>query len=66
MTRVACGLVDHVHKDPACVDRPDPKRWDRCDLIERVAPTERRAASLARRRVQLDDAGDAVTGAEPQ
>src|SRR5829696_5324447 len=65
VTCVASGFLDHVNDDPAEVDRSDPERRDRRNFTERVAPAERGAASLARRRVQLDDAVDAVTEVQP-
>jgi hypothetical protein len=34
VTCVAGGLVDHVHEDPPKVDRADPERGNRCDMVE--------------------------------
>src|SRR5205823_14106857 len=65
VTCVASSLVNHVNEDPPNVHRSDPERWHSCNLTQRVAPAERGAASFARRRVQLDDAVDAVIGGEP-
>jgi hypothetical protein len=31
---VAGGLVDHVDEDPPKVDRTDPERGNRCDVVE--------------------------------
>ena len=47
VTGVASGLVDHVHKDPAHVDRSDSERRDRGNVTERVALAERDAAAFA-------------------
>ena len=65
VTCVTSCLVDHVNEDPAKVDRSDPERCDSCNVTERVALPEGGAASRARRRVQLDDAVDAVTSGQP-
>jgi hypothetical protein len=61
MTCATSGLVDHVHQDPAEVDRSDPERRDRSEVVERVASGGRSAASLARRCIQLEDAIAGVT-----
>jgi hypothetical protein len=34
VTCVASGLVDHVDEDPPEVDRADPERGNRCDVVE--------------------------------
>jgi hypothetical protein len=34
VTCVASGLVDHVDEDPPKVDRADPERGNRCDVVE--------------------------------
>ena len=41
VTRVASGLVDHVDEDPPEVDRADPERGNRCDVVERLTAGER-------------------------
>ena len=40
MTDVPGGLVDHVDEDPTKVDRSAPKRRNRCDMLQRVAPSD--------------------------
>jgi hypothetical protein len=65
VTCVASGLLDHVNEDPAHVDRSAAERRDRRNVTERIAPLDRRAASLASRGVELDDPVDGVTGREP-
>jgi HAD superfamily hydrolase (TIGR01509 family) len=65
VTCVASGLVDHVDEDPPEVDRADPERGNRGHLVERPTAAERRAAPAARRRVELNDAGDGVAWGEP-
>jgi hypothetical protein len=65
VTCVASGLLDHVNEDPANVDRSAAERRDRRNVTERIAPLDRRAASLASRGVEPDDPVDGVTGREP-
>ena len=55
MPHVAGGLLDHVHENPAKIDRPSPERRNRCDMVERSAQRGRSRAALAGRHVQPDD-----------
>ncbi len=41
VTCVASGLVDHVDEDPTKVDRADPERGNRGDVVECVTAGER-------------------------
>ena len=65
MTGVASGLIDHVNEDPSKVDRSDPERWERGNVVERIASREREAASFARQRIELGNAVDRVTVGQP-
>ena len=64
MPDVPGGLLDHVHENPAKIDRTSPERRNRCDMVERSAERCRSPAALAGRHVQPDDHVSGVVGSE--
>ena len=60
MACVSRRLVDHVNQDPAKVDRAATERRHRGGLIQRGELRHHRAAAIARRRVQIENANGSV------